>query len=209
MRGCLHVQHKGRYLVIPIIFCFSLIVMSVLVNKFVVFGESGTQSWGEETAVCSNIQQSISSSLTKVMVMRLYLPEITEGLLSAWPQWCLSAEHQSTTLCQRIMVQLCEPRSDVWLHSPALRHLIPGPPSIYRSLQHLGLTLTTTSDMRWIICCYSCCQLTPLCLNFQSCKYQNRSPKFFISVLSSPPPHNWYTGAEEDLQFYYCCISLL
>lgn len=37
-------KHKDRYLVISLTFCFSLIPVAVLGNKFVVFGQYGTQS---------------------------------------------------------------------------------------------------------------------------------------------------------------------
>lgn len=103
----------------PWFFCFSLIVMSALGHKSVIFGEYGTQRWSEERAVYLNTQQGICSSLTKVMLMPSYLLEITEGLLSTWPQWCLSvsAEHQFAPLCWCITIQFSEPKSSVGLHS--------------------------------------------------------------------------------------------
>lgn len=209
-RSCLYVHHKGIYFNFSIIFCFILIVMSALGTKSVIFGEYGTQSWGEERTVYSNTQQTISSSLTKVMLMPSYLLEITEGLLSTWAQWCLSvsAEHQSAALHQCITIQIREPKSSVRLHSPKVS-LDPWSALHLSFFTHLGLTLTTAGDRRWISWVCFFCQLTPLYLNFSPANTKIVMLNFLFPSFIPSPLHNWCTGAEEDLQFYYCCISLL
>lgn len=163
--------------------------MSALGNKSVIFGEYGTQSCSEERAVYSNMLQTTSSSLTKVMLMPSYLLEIAEGLLSAWTQWCLSvsAEHQSTALCQCITIQICEPKSSVQLHSPKVS-LDPWSAIHLSFFTHLGLTLTTAGDRRGISCCCFCCQLIPLYLNFSPANTGIVMLNFlFPSFIPSPP----------------------
>lgn len=81
---------------------FPLLVVSVVGDKFAIFGDWNTKLRWRDSCMCSSIQQSISSPPTTVTVTWLYLLEVTEGPFSTCCSGvCLSLQSTSPPPCAR------------------------------------------------------------------------------------------------------------